>query len=398
MGYGSRIRTKKLFMTMTARIKYRRILTFVLLPFVVLGLIYIFQHKRASDVGAIDLISVTYDGHTTTDPIFTLDDMKPGDEYQKCFTVKNVNTTDSFDILMKSVFISEEKEFADILEIVITLQGGSDIYGGTAGYKNVQNFLDEATPLNLGNYSPGAENTYCITVKFPSKAGNEYQLAKLIFDLVWWAEIVDNDIPWECRRMTFERVIEGTEGDDYIHASTRAELILAKGGNDYVRGSSGSDCIVGGDGDDYLEEESGAGVILGGNGNDEIDAGSGNDLVYGGAGNDKIKTGSGPDVVYGGDGDDIIDTGTGFDKAYGENGNDYLEAGDNDDEMYGGDGNDTIIGESGNDRLYGESGNDVIYGNSGDDYLDGGSDTDELDGNGDTDTCLNGEVLTSCEL
>src|SRR3972149_3077742 len=294
--------------------KYRRILMFILLPLVVGGMIYIYQNKKASEVTAIDLITVTYDGNSTPDPIFTLDDLKPGDVEQKCFAVKNVNTTESFDILMRGEETLEEKNFADILEIIINENGGSDVYGGTTGHKNVQNFLDEVSPINFGSFSPNQEKTFCITVKFPPEAGNEYQKAKLIFNLYWTTDMTESKIPPECRHMTIERIVEGTEGDDKIYGSVKGELILAKGGNDKVWASSSSDCIVGGDGNDYLKEESGDGVVLGGEGNDKIDVGYGNDIVYGGGGNDNIDTGSGQDLVYGGGGKDKIELGWGEDE------------------------------------------------------------------------------------
>jgi len=378
--------------------KYRRILTIILLPLVIVGLIYVYINGKASEVTAVDLITVTYDGHSTPDPVFTLDDLKPGDVEQKCFSVKNVNTTDTFDILMRGELTLEEKQFADILEIILNENGGSDIYGGTTGFKNVQNFLDEANPINLGNFSPNQEKTFCITVKFPPEAGNEYQKAKLVFNLYWTADPAENKIPPECRFMTIERVIEGTEGYDKIFGTVKGELILAKGGNDKVWASSSSDCIVGCDGNDYLKEESGDGVVLCGEGNDRIDVGKGNDTVYGGGGNDNIETGSEQDLVYGGEGNDNIDLGSGNDKAYGENGNDNIDGGDGYDEIWGGFGNDVLRGGSNDDKLYGEAGNDTIHANSGNDYLDGGVDIDNLHGNTGNDTCVGGEINSSCEL
>ena len=378
--------------------KYRRVLTFILLPFVLAGLVYVYQNAKASQVTAVDLISVTYDGHSTPDPVFTLDDMKPGDVSKKCFTVKNVNTTDSFDVLMRGQKTLEEKAFADVLEIIINKSGGSDVYGGTLGFKTVQNFLDETNPIKLDCFSPGAEKTFCMSVKFPPEAGNEYQLAKLVFNLYWAADPAESKIPPECKYMTIERIIEGTEGDEKIYGSVKPELILGYGGNDKIWGSSSGDCIVGGDGNDYIKEESGDGVVLGGEGNDKIDVGYGNDTVYGGGGNDKINTGSGNDLVYGGDGNDNIDLGSGDDRAYGEAGNDTIDGGNDNDEIWGGDGNDVLRGGSGDDKLYGEAGNDTIHANSGNDLLDGGTDTDNLHGNNGIDTCVNGEVNQSCEL
>ena len=377
--------------------RYRRILTFILLPFVVIGLIYIFSLKKASEVTAIDLIKVTYNGHGTDDPIFTLDDFKPGDVEQKCFTVKNVNTTESFDVLMRGNMTLEEKQFADILEIIINKTGGSDIYGGTQGFKTLQNFLDDPNSLNLGNYSPGAENTYCITVKFPPESGNEYQQAKVVFDIIWSTEISESRIPPECRHLTIERIVEGTEGKDNIHGSAKSELILGKGGNDKINGSSGDDCIVGGDGDDKIDGGSGNDVILGGNGNDQIDASAGNDTIYGGDGNDKIDASSGDDLIYGGAGNDKIDAGAGNDIVYGGDGEDIIDGETGNDKLYGENGNDSINGGAGNDELYGGEGNDNLHGGVGNDFLDGGGGTDTLYGDNGNNTCINGEYVYSCK-
>jgi len=360
------------------KINKRRLILILLLPFVIAGSIYVYQNKQANAAVACDLITITYNGQHTPKPIFSISDFKPGDVEKKCFVVKNVNTTKSFDVLMKGEMTQEEKQLADVLEIIIG--NGIDIYGGTTGFKTVQNFLDESSSINLGNFSPISEKTFCITVKFPPESGNEYQLAKVVFNIIWNAEIVEDNIPPECREMTFERVIEGTEGNDNIHGSTKSELILAKGGNDKIRASSGNDCIVGGDGNDKIYSESGNDIILGGAGNDHIDSGSGNDTVYGGDGNDKIKTGSGDDLIYAGSGNDNIDSGAGKDKLYGEN------------------GNDTLRGGSGNDELYGGAGNDNLHGGSGDDILDGGLDTDTLHGDVGHDTCTTGESLHSCEI
>lgn len=85
-----------------------------------------------------------------------------------------------------------------------------------------------------------------------------------------------------CGDMTFDRVINGTEGDDTINASGTRDMIYGYGGNDRITGGSGNDCIIGGTGADTLS------------------GGSGNDRMYGGSGNDTIKGDSGTDIANGG--------------------------------------------------------------------------------------------------
>jgi Ca2+-binding RTX toxin-like protein len=343
------------------KINKRRLILILLLPFVIIGSIYVYQKKKASEVSAIDLISVSYNGNTPPVPVFYITNMLPGDEVEKVFNVKNVYSN-SLGVTMKGIFVDEEKGFAGILEIIIGEVGGPDIYGGSAGFKTVRNFLDESSPFNLGTFPAGTDKSFRVKVKFPASSGNEYQEARVVFDIEWSTQIPQIQLPFECRFMQITKIIEGTEKSDHIVGTGEGELIFAKGGNDHVKGKGGDDCIVGGDGNDNLDGGSGNDIILGGNGNDNIDGGSGNDIVYGGEGNDSIEGGSGND------------------KLYGEN------------------GNDTIRGGSGNDELYGGAGNDNLHGGSGDDILDGGVDTDTLHGDVGHDTCTAGESLHSCEL
>lgn len=365
---------------MKKTIGFRKILVVLLLPFVVWGIYSVVKESLNSNVSAIDPLVITFDGNTTPDPVFEVNNMLPGDEVEKEVKVKNNLDVGSFNVNMDGILTFETSEFADILEIVISEVPGGDIYGGSLGYKSLQNFLDDP-PLDLGNFVAGQEKTFRIKIKFPLEAGNEYQLAKVVFDLKF-TTFVDIDLPEECASLAglIENVVEGTEGNDKLKGSVKHDLILAKGGNDKIDSSSSADCVVGGDGDDDIRSE------------------SGDDIIIAGDGNDKIKSGSGNDVIYGGSGDDNIDGGTGEDIIYGDSGDDNIDAGSDDDLVYAGAGNDKISGGTGVDNLYGEEGNDQIKGGSNDDFLFGGADSDNLHGNSGTDTCTQGETLNSCEL
>jgi len=338
-------------------------------------------NRRAREARAVDPpLLITYDNAPIPNPVFMYTNMLPGDEVTEDVKVKNTLGSGSFNVNMDGIMTEETAEFADILEITITLDGFGDIYGGTTGSKTLQNFLD-APPMDLGVFAAGQEKLYHFKVKFPTSAGNEYQLAKVVFNLKF-ETFITIDLPPECQSLagTITNVVEGTEGNDNLHGTVQPDLIIAKGGNDTIDSSSSGDCVVAGEGDDVIGSESGSDIILAGPGNDKVDSGTGDDKVWGGSGNDIIKTGTDNDLVYGEAGDDFIDTGSGNDEAW------------------GGDNNDTISGGSGLDKLYGEGGNDTIKGGSDNDLLDGGPGTDSLTGNTGTDTCVAGEILSSCEL
>ena len=105
----------------------------------------------------------------------------------------------------------------------------------------------------------------------------------------------------------------GTQFDDTITGSSKADGINAKAGQDDTYAGRGNDVVEGGDGQDYVD---------------------------GGKGDDKISGGDGPDVgIVGG--------------LFGGSGDDTVSGGDDDDDIYGGTGKDVLLGGPGNDQLDG---------------------------------------------
>jgi len=348
-----------------------------MLPIVALGIYYVYQKTKSNEIYATDPLVVTIDGvDASLEPMFDLTDMKPGDTYERCFKVKNA-LSETLSVEMSGFITLEEKNFSDILEIYIYDQMNNNVI-----FEGLMKDLFPLLPINLGNFSASSEKTYCIKVYFPHDAENEYQEAKIVFDIIWRNELPISDIPQECWELAdqFESVIYGTEGDDYIKGNTKSNLIFALGGDDKVDSSSSSDCVILGEGNDYIRADSGNDIVLGGNGNDEIYTGTGNDTVYGDGGDDKIYTGSNNDLVYADDGNDYVNSGSGSDLVYGNNGDDYIDLG------------------TGNDRAFGKAGNDKILGSSNNDHLDGGEGNDDIDGESGKDTCVNGVKYTSCEI
>src|SRR3972149_4269590 len=347
-----------------------------------------------STVRAVGDLDIDW-GVPSGDPIFVVNDMKPGDCETRPDNVLNTGAV-TREVGVRGVKTDEDLALGSVLEIEIeNSTTTTSLYGPQT---LDQFFTDSAGPnaLSLGNLNSGQNFDYDFTVCFPQSAGNEFQTATVVFDLSIGIVIAP---PEDCDDIDFTGdPIFGTSGNDRIRGTPNNDLIFALEGNDRVDGGSGNDCIVGGEGNDRVNDSSGNDVILGEGGNDTIDSGSGNDLVVGGEGNDNLKGGSGNDLIDGGIGNDTIDGGSGDDQITGGVGEDNIKGGSDNDQIFGGDQNDNIDGGSGIGQLFGENGNDNIKGGSGNDSLDGGPGTDNLNGNSGIDTCTTGETLIKCEL
>jgi len=231
-----------------------------------------------------------------------------------------------------------------------------------------------------------------------------------------------------------EKLLQGTEGNDYLYAYTAGSIVSGRGGNDTLIGNNGTDTLYGDAGNDTL---------YGGAGNDVLDGGSGFDVLRGEAGNDIYLFGrnygqaridnydatvgrqdvvrfssdvTADDVIASRSNTDLVLTITGTSdtltvisyfqsdnfNAYAVNeiqfadgttwsfdtiqtkvliateGNDSLYALTTGGVLSGLGGNDYLIGNIGSDTFYGNDGNDSLYGGSGNDVLYGGSGNDTL--------------------
>ena len=238
-------------------------------------------------------------------------------------------------------------------------------------------------------------------------------------------------------------VIFGTNHDDQIFGSPRAEFIDPMGGNNRVEAgagddtircdnggiSPGNDTVFGGDGNDAIISNGGTDVLHGDDGNDVLGSGPGTDQIFGGAGIDRVvysgrtagveihldgvaHSGAAgendllggdieravgtehDDTIFGNELDNSLDGNGGRDTISGGAGNDRLTARDaselngdtGNDTIDGSESNDTIHGNQGNDILRGHGGNDQIGGEEGNDRIDGGTGSDLLVGDEGTDT------------
>ncbi len=125
---------------------------------------------------------------TSPNPIFTVENMLPGDIEQREIKVKNISSS-SIPVVLYSLKKLEEipnwegttsgNEFSQVLELEIT-ENSSIIYSKTLK----EFFEDSKDGLNLGNLDPTQEKTFNIKASFSTTAGNEYQRAKVVFDLM----------------------------------------------------------------------------------------------------------------------------------------------------------------------------------------------------------------------
>jgi len=325
-------------------------------------------------------------------PIFTVNNMAPGDIESKIVKVKN-NATSLRPVGVRGVKTLETGGLSGVLIITIS-ENGTNLYDPLS---MAQFFADSSAVdgIFLSDIVPGQEKSYLFKVEFSSSSGNQYQGKNLTADFHIGISV---PVPQECKNIVLKGdPIFGTEGNDELKGTNGNDLIYGFEGNDEIMGGNGRDCIIGGTGKDKIIGGNGADVIFGNEGNDEIKGGNSEDKIYGGSGNDTIDAGNGGDYVDSGDGDDVVKASNGEDIVVGGLGKDSINGENGNDKISGGNGDDTIDGGLGNDDINGGDGNDRIKGNLGNDKLVGGPDFDTISGEQGRDFC-EGEIENTCEL
>ncbi len=236
-------------------------------------------------------------------------------------------------------------------------------------------------------------------------------------------------------------VVDGSDGDEAVGATTLKEEINLGGGTDTVSGTGDEldgDVITGFGSDDSLvvtgatfgiedvevtigsaildidtdgdgtadttvtlegnfegatfavENDGGNSLLSVANPNgtaddDELEGTSGADEINGLGGNDTIRGLGGDDTISGGAGNDRIKAGGGADDVYGDGGRDKLNGQGGADVLMGGGSKDKLKGGGGKDTLDGGSGNDKLIGGKGADVFvfEEGADTVKDFGKGD---------------
>ncbi|SFO99664.1 autotransporter passenger strand-loop-strand repeat-containing protein [Bradyrhizobium sp. Ghvi] len=194
-------------------------------------------------------------------------------------------------------------------------------------------------------------------------------------------------------------IIEGTTGNDIIHAYGIFNTIHGNGGNDAIYAGlygtvdvpSGDSTVFlegfdnrvsGGDGNVAVKGATGATMIALGNGNDTIDASGYGNIITLGDGKDIVHPGDGASTTTAGNGNDQV-TLSGFgNKVVLGNGDDVVSGGGGANNVTLGDGNNTVdLGGMVNQITVGSGTNTIIAGNGLDNVVAGaGHDTIALGG------------------
>jgi Ca2+-binding RTX toxin-like protein len=186
-------------------------------------------------------------------------------------------------------------------------------YDATAGNKDVIRFAEGINPdeviarrsgdhLILGIKDSADKIT--VNYHFYDEARSQYAIEEVHFaDGTVWDKAYINDV----------LVVQSTEGNDTLYASSNAHTLSGGLGNDTLYGNAGEDTLYGDEGNDTLRGEAGNDLLDGGEGNDTLYSGAGNDVLHGGEGNDTLYGEAGNDTLIGGAGNDYLDGGAGND-------------------------------------------------------------------------------------
>jgi hypothetical protein len=153
--------------------------------FLILITSFIFFNHTAEVFAVENIIDVYYDNTLLQNnaAMITFSDIKPGDVITKDIKIDNVSSVPHL-ISVNCNEVENFKDLGQILEIVIQ-NNGTDIYGGTTGYKSMYDFCHDSDPFDLTTIPANGNTIYKFIFKFPSSAGNEYQKSKFVFNLIF---------------------------------------------------------------------------------------------------------------------------------------------------------------------------------------------------------------------
>jgi hypothetical protein len=141
------------------------------------------QHQRVDAAGKVIF---TFNGLPPNAPVFSVNDFKPGDCYDRVVTAKNTGSGNA-QINLQSLKIINPNHLDQVLSINIS-QNNGDVYGGGVGDKNLtQFFIDSQNPksIPLALIKAGKTKTFHLKVCMPKTVGNEYQATTLKFDIAF---------------------------------------------------------------------------------------------------------------------------------------------------------------------------------------------------------------------
>jgi VCBS repeat-containing protein len=166
--------------------------------------------------------------------------------------------------------------------------------------------------------------------------------------------------------------VVGTDQSDALFAGATGITFDARGGDDNLHGSMAADILIGGAGDDRIAGGGGADTIAGGSGTDTVDYSESASAVS--VNLDDSGDASGTPAGFASPADGEI--GGGFAEATRLSGIENIIGSSHDDVLIGNAVANLLDGGAGNDVLRGEGGDDALIGGDGRDTLEGGQGAD----------------------
>ena len=183
-------------MTMKKKIKTLKTVSLSLVLGLVVNLaIPIFVNNSSQALGELDVV---WDGVADGFPIFVVGNMLPGDTESRNVQVNNGGSIARL-ISVKGTRtggVGADPKLETVLDMVIS-GNGTDLYGGTAGAKTVEDFFADSLDDNgimLSILGAGDTTSYDFTVTFPQSSENEFQAKSVIFDITIGVVVSENII------------------------------------------------------------------------------------------------------------------------------------------------------------------------------------------------------------
>ena len=179
---------------MKKKIKTLKIVALSLVLGLVVNLaIPIFVNNSSQALGELDVV---WDGVADGFPIFVVGNMLPGDTESRNVQVNNGGSIARL-ISVKGTRtggVGSDPKLETVLDMVIS-ENGTDLYGGTAGAKTVEDFFADSLDDNgimLSILGAGDTTSYDFEVTFPQSSENEFQAKSVIFDITIGVVVSEN--------------------------------------------------------------------------------------------------------------------------------------------------------------------------------------------------------------
>jgi len=234
-------------------------------------------------------------------PLFYVLDMLPGDTAgPKTVTIYNGGSSIQ-PLGIRGVIATQSGtlNFPDKLNLKIFENGNLTPFWD----KSLADFFVESTGsgfIKFADLPTGATRTYKFTAVFDPTANNDYQEAKVVFNLIIGLAV---EVPTECQAIAAlpnVKYIFGTDKKETLTGGNYPNIIFGFGGDDVLNGNNQEDCLIGGDGNDKLHGNNKNDVLLGGTGDDNLNGNNGDDYLDGGPGNNKLDGSNGTDTCLSG--------------------------------------------------------------------------------------------------